>query len=381
MSRKQFVIALGAATALMLLAAPARGADDGLENPNSCSGVFGGADAPQGTVIVMPAGSPAPTPTTPNPIVVDGSGRTLNNIYACVGGRWVYVGSALEVGLRVLVDATSVSVAEGSPATLTGTYAGADDGTPVTIDASFGVVTASADGTWTWTAGTDDGPATYPVTITATAGDQQATAVFDLVITNVAPTVTALAPSSAIALAGQPVTFTGTATDPSSADTTAGFSWSSGGPVTFDSCGSRTIDATATDKDGGVSAPVTSTAIQVVEAGFATPLVPGARNLVRAGQVVPVRVSVGCDGTATGGLTPTVSLVKGDLDPETTSDDPALIVPAADATGDTTGVMREVAGSYLYNLKVPQGTSGSLFTIRVRPAAGAGSLNVVLQLR
>jgi hypothetical protein len=378
MSRRHVLIALAATTALILLASPARGADDDLEDPNSCSGVYSSDDVPSGSVVVVPTGT-SPT-NVPGPVVVV-NGQPQSNVYMCVGGHWIWAGTALEIGLRVLPDALSVTVAEGAPATMTGTYAGADETIPVSLEASVGVVTAAADGTWSWSSTPDDGPGTVPVTITATAGDQQATAAFDLVVTNVAPTVTSVAPTSPIALVGQTVDFTGEATDPSDADTAAGFSWSFEDAVVFDSCGSHTVEATATDKDGGVSEPATSTAVDVVEASFATPLVPGARNLVRAGQVVPVRVVVGCDGTLLSGLAPTVSLVTGDVDPETTGDDPALVVPAADAAGDTTGVMREVDDGYLYNLRVPTGPSGTLYTIRVRPAAGAGPLSAVLQVR
>lgn len=380
MSRKHVTIALATTVALTtLLSSPARGADnDDLEDPNSCSGVYSSDDVPSGTVVVVPTGT-SPT-NVPGPVVVV-NGQPQSNVYMCVGGHWIWAGTALEIGLRVLPDDVSVSVAEGSPATMTGTYAGAGEGVPVNLDASVGVVTTAPDGTWSWTDTPDDGPGSVPVTITATAGDQQAIAAFDLVVTNVAPTATALVPAAPIALVGQPVTFAGTATDPSAADTAAGFSWTFDDPATFDSCGSHTVEATATDKDGGVSAPVTSTSVEVVDASFSTPLVAGARNLVRGGQVVPVRVVVGCDGTALEGLAPTVTLITGDVDPETADDDPTLVVPAADAVGDTTGVMREVEGGYLYNLRVPTGPSGTLYTIRVRPAAGAGPVSAVLQVR
>ena len=367
MARKHILVALGATLALTLLSPPARGADDGLENPRSCGGVNGSGDVPEGTIVSLPPGSPPPSPTTAGPVVVDAGGRVLSNYYECINGHWVYVASALEVGPRVVADEVSVSVAEGSPATMTGTY-GYDDVTPMTLDASSGVVTASADGTWSWT-------------ITGYAGDKQGTAGFDVVVSNVAPTVTSLVQSPAVALTGQPVTFTGIATDPSGADTTAGFTWSFDAPVIFDTCGSHTLDATATDKDSGVSEPATSSPVQVVDAGFGTPLTAGAHNVVRAGQVVPVRVTVGCDDTSTTGLSPAISLVRGDVDPATSSDDPSLLVPAANAPGETTGVMRDVGGAYLYNLRVPDGPSGSLFTIRVRPTAEAAPLSVLLQLR
>jgi hypothetical protein len=371
-------LAAAAALSVTLLAPPATAEDNGLEDPNGCGGLFG--DVGQGTVVVLPGGV-QPSPTTAAPMRLDPvTGRPLNNIYVCQGGQWVLVASVRETSLSVAADTGSVSVPEGTTATMTGTYQYAGDD-PVVLDASFGVLTDHGDGTWTWSTRADDGPATYPVTITATAGQQQAFATFDVAVANVAPTITSLTPSTPVVLVGQPVTFSGTATDPSSADSSAGFSWSTASPTTFDTCGTHTVSATATDKDGGVSAPAASGAVTVLDAAVASPLTAGARNLVRGGQVVPVRLTAGCGGAGVAGLSPTVALVQGDVDPATSSDDPALVVPAADASGDTGGVMRATGGAYLYNLRVPSGAAGSVFTIRVRPAAGSGPLDVVLQLR
>jgi hypothetical protein len=379
MSRKQALTALSLTLAVAMLASPASALDDGLEDPNGCSGPYG--DVHNGEVIVLPAGLPPSSDSPPIYTYDPTTGQLMsNNVYQCQYGHWVLVTSALEAPLTVAPDATSVTVPEGSAASMTGTYQYAGE-EPLILEASFGIITDLGDGTWSWTSTPDDGPATSTVRITVTAGANQASTGFDLTVDNVAPIVASVVPSSAIALTGQPVTFRGTATDPSGADTTAGFSWSFDGPVTFDTCGSRTVDATATDKDGSVSAPATSTAFEVVDARFEAPLTPGARNVVRAGQIVPVRLSVGCDGIAVGGLAPGISLVKGDVDPATSSDDPALIVPSADATGENTGAMHQVGDSYLYNLRVPDGPSGILYTVRVRPAAGTAPLNVVLQLR
>ena len=170
--------------------------------------------------------------------------------------------------------------------------------------------------------------------MTASADGKEASTPFDLHITNLPPTVTSLVPSPTVALVGQPVTFAGTATDPSASDTAAGFTWSAG-QASFDNCGSHTVTGTATDKDGGVSEPFTSAAVQVVEASFRAPLTAGARNVVKAGQVVPVKVTVGCDGTNIAGLAPSIRLLTGDVDPETRSDDPALLVPASVSASDS----------------------------------------------
>src|SRR5581483_3378219 len=120
-------------------------------------------------------------------------------------------------------------------------------------------------------------------------------------ITNVAPTITSLTPSPASAFTGQNVTFTGTASDPSAPDTAAGFTWAfdagsgygafgaNGFVTTFAACGAHTVSPKAMDKDGGVSAPFGSGVAQVYDGTFRPPIDPGSVNLVRSGQVVPVK--------------------------------------------------------------------------------------------
>jgi LPXTG-motif cell wall-anchored protein len=90
-----------------------------------------------------------------------------------------------------------------------------------------------------------------------------------IAIANVAPTATVTGPASTTV--GALVTINIGATDPSAADTAAGFTftvdWGDGtvvpgltGPTathTYTSTGSRTISVTATDKDAGTSAPAT----------------------------------------------------------------------------------------------------------------------------
>ena len=157
-------------------------------------------------------------------------------------------------------------------------------------------------------------------------------------------------------------------------------------PVTrtrsFSECGSATVTATATDKDGGTSAAATSAAVDVVEAAFEAPLTGEGYNLVRASQVVPVRLQIGCGAAAAAGLSPSIQLLSGDVDPTTDADDPAKLIPTTDASADTGTVMRSAGGSYVYNLRVPKAPSGSLFTVRIRPFAGSTSaVYAVLQLR
>lgn len=360
-----------------LLAPPAFAVDDDLMNPNDCD--FGSGRVSSGTVVVQPPGSPTTPEGTPSPSPTVVNGVPQSDVYMCIGGHWVWIGTAFEVG-PVLPDSGGVTVAEGSLATMDGIVTDADDSL-TELTATFGSVTLYPGGAWTWSGTPDDGPATVPVAIGATVNYQPVSGIFAVEVTNVPPTVTSLVPDQAVALVGQQVTFTGTADDPSAADTAAGFTWDVY-PLSFDTCGSRTATGTATDKDGGESEAFISEPVQVVHAAYEAPLMSGARNVVSAGQIVPVRVSFGCDGTSVGGLAPTIDLVSGDVDPATTTAyAPVYVIPAADATGDTSGVMRQVGDSYLYNLRIPKAPSGSLFTVRVRPSDGSGAISVVLQVR
>jgi hypothetical protein len=160
------------------------------------------------------------------------------------------------------------------------------------------------------------------------------------------------------------VTFTGTATDPSTADTAAGFTWAfdtgsgfgafgaNGFVASFSPCGAYTVDAKARDKDGGVSAPFTSPTVHLYDADILPPLTAGAFNLVQRGQVVPVKLTIGCGGFL-GGLHPAISIRAGAYDADVDPSDPSYVVPGTSSSADTSGVMREAEGQYMYNLGVP----------------------------
>lgn len=383
MARRIVVIGLGMTLAAALAATPALALDDGLEDPNACSSPFGGADSREGTVITVPGGTPMPTGTPPPPpsSIPGASYPPPLTTYVCVDGGWIPISSALEVGLRIDPDDAAVTVDEGAVAAMDGMYTYAGDST-VTLTSSIGEVANLGGGLWTWTMTAADGPATHSATVTATDGGVSATATFDVVVNNVAPTAVSIVPVNPTVLVGHPVAFDATATDASASDAAAGFEWSyEPDPPAFAMCGSHTVTGTATDKDSGVSDPLDSAPFTVVEATFDRPLSAGAMNLVRAKQVVPVRVGVGCDGNRVGGLTPRIQLVRGDVDPATTPDDPDQLVPAIDAKGDTTGVMREVGDIYLYNLQVPAATAGALFTVKVTPTPGGGAVYALLEIR
>jgi Bacterial Ig domain len=311
-------------------------------------------------------------------------------------------GSVSNHAPTVSADNASVDVNEGSEASNTGLWGDAD-GDPVTLSASIGTVTESNDGTWSWSYTPDDGPAdSQTVTITANDGHTTNTASFALVVDNVAPTMGSITGPTNVLTGLYSYTYGASATDPSNADTTAGFYWAwdpgsgtfgaysstkSGSPntspsISFSGCGSYTIRAKAKDKDNGEASPASLT-VGAYDGQFKPPLTAGIYNAVQKGQVVPVKISIGCNGSFLTGLTPAINLKSGDADPATDLSDPTLNVATSVSAADTSGFMREVDGQYIYNLAVPSNAAAnSLFTIYVRPFGGTSPvMMVVLKIR
>jgi hypothetical protein len=199
-------------------------------------------------------------------------------------------------------------------------------------------------------------------------------------VNNVAPTNVSLSASSDKVVMASSVepnkgTFTGSATDVSG--DTISWKWSvDGGAYTsgsnpfktaFSSCGSHTVSAKAVDEDGGESAPVTKT-VSVYDAAFSAPLKDGTKNQVQKGQVIPVKVTIGCNGTNLTGLQPYIQLLNGNQSPE--SDSGSTSITTSVSSADSGQLMRAVDGGYIYNLRVPSdsaATTGKEYTIRVNP--------------
>jgi hypothetical protein len=205
-------------------------------------------------------------------------------------------------------------------------------------------------------------------------------------VSNVPPVLTGVSSSSQNALAGtvNPVTFTGTATDVSPSDLAAGFSWrwaidggaygrfgavDANNQLYFSTCGTHTVEAQASDKDGGVSteSPQTKKSVSVYDGAFDPPLVDGSTNMVEKGQVVPVEISIGCGTNNLTNLTPHIQLLSGNVSPETESGS-TTVRSTSVLSADTTQTMRPVDGGYIYNLQVPSNAAANQeFTIRVNP--------------
>jgi hypothetical protein len=275
---------------------------------------------------------------------------------------------------------------EGSALATHGSFSDPDGDALTITGAGAGSVTDHGNGRWSWrNVPLDDGNGS--VTVTASDGNGgSATDVFSWRADNDPPTIVSLTPSTTTALAGSDVIWTATATDPGTADT---FTWwfdggagNAGGLTTtytrsYSSCGTYALDATVADDDGGSDSATSDATVSVGEGAVLPPLGFG-KDLVQTGQVVPVKVRIACDGVSWAGLAPAITLVHAD------DTYPASSVAAVDQPG----VMREVDGMYLYNLRIPSSLGshdllkGDELTIHVEPFGPAGgALDVVVQIR
>jgi hypothetical protein len=242
-----------------------------------------------------------------------------------------------------------------------------------------------------------DGPSTHTVAVQVSDDKgAKATDTAEVIVNNVEPTIQSISTSVSQTLTGRSVLFDASTTDPSIADTNAGFTYAwlvdgvansfTGNPLgqKFFDCGDHSVSATATDKDEGVSASVTSDVVSAYEAHFQPPLDEGMYNTVQKGRVVPVKISIGCDGQNLTDLSPAIQLLKGDVADGTQTDADAIETFSSSAA-DTTGFMRAVDDGYIYNLQVPgNAVAGDSYTIRVRPFGDSNtgaSMYVVLKIR
>ncbi|MFZ1410644.1 MAG: S8 family serine peptidase [Micropruina sp.] len=174
-------------------------------------------------------------------------------------------------------DNDPVSVAEGSLAVNTGTVADSD-GSIASISANIGSVSETA-GVWNWSYTPPDGPASIPVTITATDDKGETGSVgFTLNVTNVAPVVTITSISDVDE--GGTVNLEATFTDPGDDTHSASIDWGTtegtagavnvvGNTVTasytYGDNGTYDIEVTVTDSDGAEGSDTGDTAISNVD--------------------------------------------------------------------------------------------------------------------
>jgi hypothetical protein len=101
-------------------------------------------------------------------------------------------------------------------------------------------------------------------------------------------------------------------------------------------------------------------------AAVQAPFKDNQRNIVKAGNVVPVKVRVSdCNGNPVTNRKLEIRLVQGVLDPSDTSDGSAALVESV-SNADTTGVMRVSDSQYIYNLSTKGLTNNVDYTIVIK---------------
>jgi Ca2+-binding RTX toxin-like protein len=200
--------------------------------------------------------------------------------------------------LTAVIDPVPLTGPEGTAVALTGTVDGAAaDPTYAWSVTKDGVDFAS--GTSSDFSFTPDDNGSYIVSLAVSDGVETAGDSATFTITNVAPTASLTGP--ALAVRSQTLSFTLLSSDPSSVDTAAGFTfnvdWNGDGTVdqtvsgtsgtvvthSFSTEGTFNVTVTATDKDGGVSAPALLGVTVKAAAVMDDPLNPGHKLLAVGG--------------------------------------------------------------------------------------------------
>ena len=228
----------------------------------------------------------------------------------------------------IFSNATAVTVNEGSLASNNGFVLdpqGINFINVISLTASLGHL-EGFDQFWFWTYTPDDGP-DGPTTVTITVADPYgltATTDFTLTVDNVAPTASITgSPASGHSPEGTAISLGSSVTDPSSADTAAGFTyaWSvtkngsayaSGTTADFnftpEKHGTYVVSFSATDKDGDTSPPVQTTIlVDNIAPAATTTALSSSMNPTVYGQPVTFTAKVGAvapsDDTLTGSVT------------------------------------------------------------------------------
>jgi hypothetical protein len=235
---------------------------------------------------------------------------------------------------------------------------------------------------------------TFTVTVTVTDDDGGVgTDTVTVTVRNVAPGVTGptftLNPYTGAASAG--ISFS----DPGWLDTVSpSFDW--GGPLTagfpavigpgsapavagtFTSsytfapgCITGGISAAVRDDDLGQASYTFANpnTLQVYSVAFIAPLKDGVRNVVKLGNVIPVKLSIrDCNGNPVTDKALSISVVAG-IFSSADVEDGAEVIPTSVSAADSTGLMRLADNHYMYNLATKGLSTGLPYTIIIRAGA------------
>ncbi len=319
----------------------------------------------------------------------------------------------------------SVTAVNDTPVVTAGPAQSTDEGSSVTISASFSDVDEGQTHTYTvvWGDGSQSegtatggavtashtyadnqaGNAPYIATVTVkdngttggVADPKSGSVSVNVTVKNVDPVVNTVTMSNINPVTGT-ATLEATFTDPG-ADTFPGSGFTvtySGGAATVTNvqvsgrtmtaqvqlprgCYTYTVTATVRDDDGGSgskSAPYGST--DIYQAGFRDPIRDNERNIAKYGNVVPVKVQLtsSCSGAAitTPGLL-YLTVAEGNVSDDVPDGTPNVVVESV-SNADTGTQMRISGGMYIYNLSTRSMKAGQDYTLRVRLGSSTGPI-------
>jgi hypothetical protein len=140
-------------------------------------------------------------------------------------------------------------------------------------------------------------------------------------------------------------------------------------------CYNLTVTGVAKDDDGGQSSPLTiySNPASVYAKGFRPPIMDNERNIVKYGNVVPVKVLLTnpCTGASVTNVSLYITTVQGAGSEVIESTN---AVAESVSAADTGSQMRIADGMYIYNLATKSLTQGKDYTVRVRLGAVDGPI-------
>jgi hypothetical protein len=149
-------------------------------------------------------------------------------------------------------------------------------------------------------------------------------------------------------------------------------------------CYTLTVTGTVRDDDGTSTSQtiVTTQQADAYGASFQAPIKDNERNLAKAGNVVPVKVTLtsSCSGATVTTPTLYVQVVKGIVPADIAGGEEVITTSVSSA--DTGTQMRTAGEGYMYNLSTKPLTTNQDYTVRIRlgdPTTGPIILTAVLR--
>jgi hypothetical protein len=139
-------------------------------------------------------------------------------------------------------------------------------------------------------------------------------------------------------------------------------------------CATYAVTATVVDDDGGTGAKsVSSGGTDVYQVSFKDPIRDNERNIAKYGNVVPVKVllSSSCTGAAVTTVSLHLTVVEGNITDDAVDDSPNVVVESV-SNADSGTQMRVSGGMYLYNLSTKGLKQATDYTLRVRSGSSTG---------